>query len=83
MSTLIWIIQSAAWLLTVLVIASVFLSYFMSPYHPVRSTIDRIVNPILNPIRRIVPPLQGIDFSPVVLVILIQILETVIVNLLA
>ncbi len=83
MSTLIWIIQSAAWLLTVLVIASVFLSYFMSPYHPVRSTIDRIVNPILNPIRRIVPPLQGIDFSPVVLVILIQILETVLVKLLA
>lgn len=83
MSIIVWIIQSVAWLLTVLVIASVFLSYFMSPYHPVRSTIDRIVNPMLNPIRRIVPPLQGIDFSPVIAVILIQVLETLILNLLS
>lgn len=82
MSTLIWLIQGAAWLLTVLVIASAFLSYFMSPYHPVRSTVDRIVTPLLNPIRRILPPVQGIDFSPVVLVILIQIVETILVRIL-
>ena len=39
-------------LITLLVIIKVFLSYFMSPYHPVRLNIDRIVEPMLRPIRR-------------------------------
>ena len=69
-------------LITIVVIIKVFLSYFMSPYHPVRMTIDRIVNPMLNPIQRIIPPLGMLDLSPIILIVLVQILGRVIINLL-
>ncbi|UCD43611.1 MAG: YggT family protein, partial [Chloroflexota bacterium] len=42
---------------------------------PVRSTVDRMVNPILNPIRRIIPQTGMLDFSPLVALILVQIIE--------
>ena len=68
--------------LSLLLIAYVVLSYFMDPYHPVRSTVNRIVNPILDPIRRILPQTGMIDFSPLVAIILVQILEFILRNLL-
>ncbi|HPH95520.1 MAG TPA: YggT family protein [Anaerolineaceae bacterium] len=69
-------------LLTILIIVDVLLSYFLSPYHSVRVTLDRIVEPMLSPIRRLIPPAGGIDFSPIILVIAIQAIEMVLVNLL-
>ena len=68
--------------ITWLVIVKVILSYFMSPYHPIRESIDRIVEPLLEPIRRILPRTGVIDFSPLVLIILLQVLEFVLRNLL-
>ena len=68
--------------LSLLLIAYVVLSYFMDPYHPVRSTVDRMVNPILNPIRRIMPQTGMLDFSPLVAIILVQIIEFILTRLL-
>ena len=64
-----------------LVIAHVILSYFMSPYHPVRETVDRIVNPMLAPIRQVMPFMGGLDFSPLVLIILLQVLGRLLASL--
>jgi YggT family protein len=61
--------------LIILVILYVVLSYFMSPYHPIRSALDKVVNPILAPIRKIVPPIINLDFSPVILIIILQVIE--------
>lgn len=68
--------------ITWLVIIKVVLSYFMSPYHPIRQSIDGLVEPLLEPIRRILPQTGMIDFSPLVLIILLQVLEVVLRNLL-
>lgn len=76
------LINILAQVLVLLVLVKVVLSYFMSPYHPVRQTIDRIVEPMLAPIRRVIPPLGMIDWSPLVLLLLIQVLRSVLVNLL-
>lgn len=62
-------------LLTLVVLIDVVLSYFMAPYHPVRQFMDRIVEPMLRPIRRILPRTGMIDFSPLVLIILLQVLD--------
>jgi YggT family protein len=70
-------------IIEILVIVDVLISYFMSPYHQIRMTLDRLVEPLLSPIRRIIPPIQMIDFSPVVLLILLQLVETLLVNILA
>jgi YggT family protein len=75
------LIRLLATLLTWLLIIHVVLSYFMSPYHPLRQAIDRVIEPLLAPIRRIMPRTGMIDFSPLVLLILIQLVEFVIVRL--
>ena len=69
--------------LVVLVLAHVILSYFMSPYHPIRSAIDRLVDPLLNPIRRVVPLIGMLDFSPLILIILVQLIAGLLVYLLS
>ncbi len=68
--------------LTILVLVSVILSWFMSPYHPLRAAIDRIVDPMLNPIRRVVPTAGMFDFSPLILMILIEFLARVLTSIL-
>ena len=75
-------INAISTLLFWLVIIAVLLSYFLNPYHPVRSWVDSVVQPMLAPIRRILPPLGGLDFSPFVLLLLIQFLPRIIIRLL-
>jgi len=68
-------------LFILLVVIQTILSYFMSPYEPIRRFIDRIVNPFLNPIRRILPPMGGLDFSPFVLIIVLYIIDSILMRL--
>ena len=81
-SILVRLINILAQFLILLVIVKVILSYFMDPYHPVRRTIDNIVEPFLAPIRRIVPLIGMFDFSPLILIILVQILSSVLISFL-
>jgi uncharacterized protein (TIGR00251 family) len=76
------IISILANAIVVLIIIQVALSYFMFPFHPVRRTIDRIVGPMLAPIRKVVPLVGMFDFSPLILIVLVQILATILINLL-
>jgi YggT family protein len=79
---LITIISALQQILILLVILSVILSYFLDPYHPIRRGLDRIIEPMLNPIRRVVPLVGMLDFSPLVLIILIQIIGSLLIRLL-
>ena len=73
MDILILIINALSQILVLLVFVSVILSYFVDPYHPLRRGVDNIVEPMLAPIRRIVPLAGMLDFSPLVLILLIQV----------
>jgi YggT family protein len=79
------LINIVANVLTILVFVWVIASWILAPGHPVREALDRVVEPLLAPIRRILPATGPIDFSPMVLIILIalvaQILTGVIRNL--
>jgi YggT family protein len=75
------IIHFIARLLMILIMVDVVLSYFMSPFHPVRRIVDRVIEPMLSPIRRVVPLVANIDFSPLVLLLLVEIFETLLVGL--
>jgi YggT family protein len=79
---LITLVAALQQILILLVIVSVILSYFMDPYHPIRRGLDRIVEPMLSPIRRVVPLVGMLDLSPLVLIILIQVLGGLVVRLL-
>ncbi len=82
MSIVIQIVDFIFWGLSLLVVAEVILSYFMSPYHPVRVFIGKIIGPLLDPIRRTVPPILNLDFSPLILLLLLQLAERLIVSIL-
>ncbi len=47
------------------------LSWVAPPYNPIRELLDRIVEPLVTPIRRILPMSGPVDFSPLVLIVLI------------
>jgi YggT family protein len=79
---LVLFINSLAQLLVLLVIVSVILSYFMDPYHPIRRGIDSVVQPLLDPIRRVVPLIGMLDLSPLILIILIQVVANLLIRLL-
>lgn len=82
MAFLIYVIDTLARLLILLVIVDAILSFFVSPYHPLRQALGRILSPLLDPIRRVVPPVGMFDFSPLVLVILIEVVASLLVNVL-
>lgn len=83
MVLLIEIIDVVAQILVLLVIVSAILSFFMDPYHPVRRGVDNIVQPMLNPIRRVVPLVGMFDFSPLILIILIQVVSNLLIAFLS
>jgi len=62
-------------ILNLIILFDIVVSFFFSPYHPIRAALDRIVNPLLAPIRRLLPQTGMFDFSPIVLVLILQLLE--------
>ncbi|HEX7975685.1 MAG TPA: YggT family protein [Anaerolineales bacterium] len=82
MGLIIQLVRTFFWLLTLVVLVDIVLSYFMSPFHPLRQALDRIVEPMLAPVRRIMPQTGMLDFSPLVLLILLQIVEWIIIQIL-
>jgi YggT family protein len=72
-----------------LILIRVLLSWVnVNPYgrtaqHPVVELLYRLTDPVLEPIRRIIPPLGGmLDLSPIVAMILLEVLRQVLVRLL-
>ncbi len=65
-----------------IVIASALLSFILPPYHPIREALGRIVDPFLEPIRRLMPSTGSIDFSPIILILAVEFLSRVLIALL-
>jgi YggT family protein len=79
LSVIIIFINTIAQIFVWVVIASSLLSFILPPYHPVREALDRIVDPFLNPIRRLVPMAGMFDFSPLILIIAVQFIARILI----
>ena len=79
LETLIYYVAQA---LTLLIIVRALLTWIPSvDYgHPVIRAIVRVTDPMLRPIRRLIPPLGGIDVTPIVALLLIQLASTLLVS---
>lgn len=82
MQLLITIINSTVSILIFTVFIYVLLGYFLAPTHPIRRILRQIVEPMLQPIRKIIPSVGGFDLSPLVLMIALQVLGAIIVRIL-
>lgn len=78
-SSLVTLIRVVAQLFIWVVIASSLLSFFLPPYHPVREALDRLVDPFLAPIRRVVPLAGTLDFSPLILILAVDLLSRILI----
>lgn len=76
-------IQIIVQIITFIVIVDAFSSFFLPPENKVRAQLDKLVNPMLNPIRKIIPIVNNIDFSPIILIVLLQVLEYILLRLIS
>ena len=61
----------------------ILLSWFPhSPYHPLIQILHQVTDPILNPFKQIIPPVSGLDFSPIVAFLAIQVAHSVVIGIL-
>jgi YggT family protein len=71
-------------LLTLLIIARAVMSWISpNPDNPVVALIHRVTEPLLAPVRNLLPVAGGMDFSPIVVLLGIQVLESVLLRLLS
>ncbi len=66
-------------LLEWLIIIRALLSWFVSPHsrHPLVVLLHRVTDPILQPIARVIPVTGGFDISPLVAILLLELLQRV------
>jgi len=66
----------------VLILVRVFLSYFRhNPYQPLIKFIYEVTEPWLGLFRRLIPPVGGIDFSPMAALFVLVLLNRLILTL--
>jgi YggT family protein len=83
MSGLVSLIDLLFTLYTFLILARVMLSWTrVSPYHPVAEWIYRFTEPLLAPIRNMLPPSGTIDWSPMIAMFVVMILQQLVLMLL-
>lgn len=76
------IIRYASTALSVVLIGGALISWVQpDPSHPLVRFLSRVTDPILSPIRKLLPPMGGMDFSPLIAIVGIQILEGILIRL--
>jgi YggT family protein len=81
MTSLISLIQLAGSAISLLLIVRVALSWFSPiPTNELTRWVYRLTEPVLAPVRALLPSLGGLDFSPMLALIAIQVLERLLVQ---
>jgi YggT family protein len=64
------------------ILARVLMSWVnIDPSSPLARTIYDLTEPVLRPVRNLLPPAAGIDFSPMIVLILLQIFGQIMVSM--
>jgi len=76
MRTLLQVMNLVFTLYSFAIIARSLLPWFnISPYHPAMQFLIQITEPLLAPIRQNIPPIGGLDFSPMVALLILWFIE--------
>jgi YggT family protein len=81
---MVFIVDFLAWLLNIyswIIIAAALISWVSpDPYNPVVRFLRQVTEPVLTPVRRMLPPWKtgGLDLSPLIVLIAIQFVERVV-----
>lgn len=81
MMALVQLITLASKVFTVLILARVVMSWVNpDPNHALVRLVHRTTEPVLAPVRSMLPVMGGFDFSPILVLVGVQILENLIVR---
>ncbi len=65
-------------LLQLFILAWALMSWFRpDPRNPLVRLIHAVVDPVMRPIAALIPPMGGLDLSPLVAILLLQLIESV------
>jgi YggT family protein len=78
--SLIDLVRYSLYILVAAVIIQVVFSW-MNPYTPVAPVLDALTRPFLRPLRRWLPPIANFDLTPLVLVVIAQVVLIVLWNI--
>lgn len=71
------LITTLANILTILIIVDTLLSWVLPPLHPIREALGRVLQPLYAPIRRVIPPMGMMDITPLILLLLVQVIAQI------
>jgi YggT family protein len=76
MSIVIWFIYWGIQALILLVVVASIMSWFRpDPSNPLVKLLNAVVEPLLHPIRAIIPATGGMDFSPMIAILILWFLQ--------
>ena len=67
------LVNLVVWLLSAVLIVDALVSFVLEPWHPARRFLDRLAQPFVEPFRRVLPPVGGLDFSIMAALLVLQI----------
>lgn len=78
----VYLIQALAYLMKMAILARALISWARAdPYNPAVRFLHQVTEPILRPLRQALPTWRGVDISPVVALVIIQLVEWLLVRL--
>lgn len=70
---LVKLLKTSVYIVMVAVIIQALLSWF-NPYSPAAPLLNSLVQPFLRPLRKRIPPVGGVDLTPLVLIVVLQLI---------
>ncbi|NIP14311.1 MAG: YggT family protein [Pseudomonadales bacterium] len=66
------------WSILIVIIAS-----FLAPgnYHPALALLQQLTEPVLAPARKLLPPMGGLDFSPILVFLILGVIERILLQI--
>lgn len=75
MSILFYLVKVFCNVLTVAILARAILSWFpLAPGNPIMTWLNQITEPLLNPLRRVIPRFGMLDITPMVAIVILQLI---------
>jgi YggT family protein len=57
---------------TFVILIYALMSFLNRGYNPIQTWLGQIAEPLLKPVRRAIPPISGLDLSPLIVLLLLQ-----------
>lgn len=74
-SLLLTFIDIFVWAFTGLLLIRIIMSYIVQPTNQIYQVIVDTTEPLLSPVRKVMPTVPGMDFSPLALFFILQIIQ--------